>query len=104
MDSKTIWENLKNKETWSRLIYMVLFVIAFQLVEALLFTIMIVQFFAQIFTGKPLDRVTEFGSNLGKYAKQIICFLTFSEDTTPWPLASWPSQSSQEQSGIDDNS
>ena len=90
INSDTVAKNLKNKRVWRRLIYIALFAIAFNIVEIILWALLAVQFLAQLFSGKPIERATVFGQNLASFAYQIICFLTFRTDETPWPFTPWP--------------
>ena len=90
INSDTVAKNLKNKQVWRRLIYIALFVIAFNIVELILWALLAVQFLAQLLSGKPIERATVFGQNLASFAYQIVCFLTFRTDETPWPFTPWP--------------
>ena len=90
MDSRTAGRNLRDERTWRRLVYVVLFVIAFNVVEVILWALLIVQFLSKLFSGRPIARAAEFGQQLATYAHQIVRFLTFHSDDTPWPFAPWP--------------
>ena len=90
MDADTAARNLKNDATWRRLVYMIVFVIAFQVSEAVLWAVVVVQFLSKVFSGKPIERASAFGQNLASYVYQIIVFLTFRSDETPWPFGPWP--------------
>jgi len=68
----------------------VLFAIAFNVVEMVLWALLLVQFLARLFSGKPIERASVFGQNLASYAYEIVRFLTFRSDETPWPFAPWP--------------
>lgn len=94
MDSDTARKNLKDERTWRRLVYIVLFLIAFNVVEMILWALLIVQFLSKLFSGRPIARAAEFGGQLASYAHQVVCFLTFSADHTPWPFAPWPQAAS----------
>ena len=37
--------------------------------------------------------LTRFGASLGRYARQIIEFLTFVTELAPYPFAAWPAES-----------
>ena len=90
MDSNTAASHLKDERTWRRLVYIVLFAIAFNVVEVILWALLVVQFLARLFSGRPIERAAVFGQNLASYVYQIVCFLTFRTDETPWPFAPWP--------------
>ena len=90
MDADTAAKNLKSEATWRRLVYMIVFIIAFQVVEAVLTAVVVVQFLAKLFSRKPIERASVLGQNLASYVYQIVLFLTFRSDDTPWPFAPWP--------------
>lgn len=92
--------NLKEKLTrpsiWFRLVYMIVFAIAFNVAEIVIFAIVIFQFFATLFTGQPNAQITRFGRNLASYIQQIVCFMTFATEEKPFPFSSWPDASHKE--------
>ncbi|MDA1133181.1 MAG: DUF4389 domain-containing protein [Proteobacteria bacterium] len=90
MDPHTAANNLKNEQLWRRLAYIVVFVIAFNVAELVLWAVVAVQFLSRLFSGRPIERASVFGQGLASYAYQIVCFLTFRTDQTPWPFAPWP--------------
>jgi len=90
MHSNTAAKNLKDERTWRRLAYIILFIIAFNVVEVILWALVAVQFLARLFSGRPIERASVFGQNMASFAYQIVCFLTFRTDETPWPFAPWP--------------
>lgn len=90
MDPHTAANNLKNEQLWRRLAYIVVFVIAFNVAELVLWAVVAVQFLSRLFSGRPIERAAVFGQGLASYAYQIVCFLTFRTDQTPWPFAPWP--------------
>lgn len=90
MNLESIGKNLKNENIWRRLIYIVVFALAFSAVEIVIWSLLIIQFLSQLFSGKPIERASAFSQGLAIYAYQIICFLTFQTDNTPWPFSAWP--------------
>ena len=75
---------------WIRLLYIVLFVLIFNLVEAATYIVLVVQFVFHLFTGKPNERLSELGSSLASYARELIVFLTYRTDELPYPFGDWP--------------
>ena len=84
--------NLKDKDTWLRFIYLVVFGIAFQLSILLIFATSVFQFLAKLFSGHSFEALSEFGSNLATYQSQVTRFLTFASDEKPFPFAPFPAQ------------
>ncbi len=83
--------NVADKDTWLRLIYMVIFAVAFYLGAGLLFAIALLQFLAKLFTGKILDGLVDFGASLAVYLNQIAQYLSYASQDKPFPFAPFPS-------------
>ena len=75
---------------WMRLLYLLLFGLAFQIVEPVIFLLAIVSFLFLIFMGSTPQQAVSFGASLATYVKEIILFLTFNREQAPWPFDSWP--------------
>lgn len=81
--------NVKDKSTWMRLIYIVIFAIAFNIAELLIAIITVVQFFSVLFTKAPNTRLKQFGGDLGVYIRDVVRFLTYQTDQMPYPVSDW---------------
>ena len=90
MDPETAAKNVLNENVWRRLVYIVLFAVAMNVVWMILWALVLVQFLSRLFSGKSIERAAEFGQNLATYAYEVVRFLTFRTDETPWPFAAWP--------------
>ena len=84
-------KNLAESSTWLRLIYIILFVVIFNIVEFVLWVVVLVQFLAKLFTGNVIAQVSALGQILATYIYQIVLFLTFKSDEMPYPFGPWPS-------------
>ena len=91
MDDKTE-DNLKSKSTWSRLLYIILYAICFNVAEIVLAAIAIIQFFSSLITGTPLHQLRTFGTALSEYIKQLVEFLTYASHDKPFPVGEWPKE------------
>ncbi len=91
MSSKTE-ENIKSKPTWTRLLFIILYAICFNVAEIVLATIAIVQFVSSLITGEPLPQLQKFGTALSTYLKQLSDFLTYAKNEKPFPIGSWPEE------------
>ncbi len=83
-------EHLTDESQWLRLLYMVLFVIIFQLVEAVISIVVVIQFLWVIISGSRNENLLSLGSKLTAYARDILAFLTYCSSTKPFPFADWP--------------
>ena len=90
MDPQAAAENLKDRSTWQRLVFMVLFALIINVVNTILVVFIVVQFLFRLVTGKLFDNAAPFAQSLATYVYEIVRFLTFRSDVLPWPFAPWP--------------
>jgi hypothetical protein len=88
--AKTINDDLTNRGTWMRLLYMILFAVIFNIAEMVVAVIVVFQFLSSLFTGKPNQELRGLGNTLGAYAHEIIAYLTYHSDDRPYPFGPWP--------------
>ncbi len=81
------------KETWIRLLYVLLFVILYGVAEAVLGVIVIVQYGFKLITHETNDNLLNFSTGLNKYIYEILQFMTFNSNDTPYPFSDWPGSS-----------
>ncbi|RZI44701.1 DUF4389 domain-containing protein [Herbaspirillum sp. HC18] len=80
-----------NRSLWMRALFMLLMVMAYQVSVTLLLALAVIQFLFVLINDAPNVRLAAFGQSLGIYLKQIVHFLSFATDETPFPFADWPS-------------
>ncbi len=90
-----IKSHLRERSTWLRLVYMLILAVAWTVAEIVFVAVVVLQFLAKLFTGKPIDNLVEFGRNLAVYMAQIVRFQTFVSEELAFPFAPWPSGSGQ---------
>ena len=83
-------KNVKDRDTWMRFAYLVVFGVAFYLSITLTFATSIFQFLAKLFSGTPFAGLSEFGENLATYQADVTRYLTFASDEKPFPFAPFP--------------
>jgi hypothetical protein len=81
------------RERWVRGLFMVLFAIAYNIVEILVAAVAILQFLIVLVTGRVNGRLRFFGAGLSAYAYRIFLFLTYCTEIRPWPFSEWPERS-----------
>lgn len=89
MESETK-ANLTERSTWLRLVYMILFVVFFNVAEAIIGIVTVLQFLLKLFTAKVNAQLQALGGNLAAYISEIVAFLTFHTDDMPYPFSPWP--------------
>jgi len=92
LNEEDLKKNVKDKDTWLRFLYLVVFGIAFYLSILLTFAASVFQFLAKLFNGSAFAGVAEFGNNLAVYQGQVTRYLTFSSDEKPFPFAPFPTK------------
>ncbi|MCK5897300.1 MAG: DUF4389 domain-containing protein [Cocleimonas sp.] len=82
--------NLKNSSTWKRILYMLLFVLAYSVAEFVLMAVAIVQVLFKLITGDINDNLTILGKQTALYVYDVMLFLTFNTEKKPFPFSAWP--------------
>ncbi|WP_028300405.1 DUF4389 domain-containing protein [Oceanospirillum beijerinckii] len=75
---------------WLRLIFMLFFVLAYQIAELLILLGVILQLFFIALTGEKNLFLQQSAANLTAYAYQLYRYLTFNSEHKPFPFAPWP--------------
>ncbi|GIZ11922.1 DUF4389 domain-containing protein [Pseudomonas sp. NCCP-436] len=73
-----------------RILWMVIFVIVWQLAELVLGVVVLLQLGYRLFYGAPSAALLSLGDSLSQYLAQIGRFGTFNSDEKPWPFSDWP--------------
>ena len=76
---------------WMFFLWMLLFVLVWQVAELLLGAVVVIQLVYRLIYGAPNGSLMAFGDSLSQYLAQIGRFGTFHSDEKPWPFADWPS-------------
>ena len=92
LNEDEIKKHVKDKDTWLRFVYLVVFGFAFYLSIILTFATSIFQFLAKLFGGHSFAGLADFGTNLATYQAQVTRFLTFASDEKPFPFAAFPAK------------
>ncbi|MDD3287616.1 MAG: DUF4389 domain-containing protein [Alphaproteobacteria bacterium] len=96
LDDNQLKEHVKDKDTWLRFIYLVVFGIAFYLSIMLTFATSLFQFLSKLFSGSTFGGLSDFGDCLASYQAQVTRFLTFSADDKPFPFAPFPEKKTKD--------
>lgn len=73
-----------------RVLWMLVFLVVWQLAELLLGGLVLVQLIYRLVYGAPSASLMNFGDSLSQYLAQIGRFGSFHSDQKPWPFADWP--------------
>lgn len=75
---------------WTRIAYMILFVIINYPVRLVINVIALGQFVFVLVSGETNKQLLEFGQSLSRYSYDIMRFISYNSDEKPFPFASWP--------------
>ncbi|MFR0675813.1 DUF4389 domain-containing protein [Enterobacterales bacterium AW_CKDN230030176-1A_HGKHYDSX7] len=73
-----------------RVLWMLLFLVVWQLAELLLAALVLAQLIYRLVYGAPNAGLMNLGDSLSQYLAQIGRFGMFQTDSKPWPFADWP--------------
>lgn len=82
--------NVVSADFWLRLLYTLLFAVAWQVGEVLILVVVILQLGYRLFAGAAEPRLAGFGASLSTYAAQTGRYVTQASDQKPWPFIEWP--------------
>lgn len=86
MTNEAVKQNVANKESWCRLLYVILFAMVLYIVMMLLGLVVVVQLIYAFATGTGNDDIKQFGRHLAQYINQIVLFLTYNDNRRPYPF------------------
>ena len=90
MDKADIKSNLKNVNQWTRILYMTLFAVIFNVASFVIGAVIFAQALFAIVTGSQNDNVQKLASGLARFIYEIVNFLTYTTEEKPFPFNSWP--------------
>ncbi len=88
--NEEIKQNIKNTNTWIRLIFMILFGL-FYFVSISLFSVMLIfQILVALITGSPNERIRLFQAQLVQYIYRVLRYISYGTEKKPFPFDDWP--------------
>ncbi|ODC02893.1 hypothetical protein BFW38_04325 [Terasakiispira papahanaumokuakeensis] len=81
---------MKDEQFWLRLPFMLLFFLAYQITELVIFGVILIQLLYRMLMGERQMQLLRFGAQLSQYAYECFRYLTFNTETKPFPFAEWP--------------
>jgi hypothetical protein len=93
-DQASIEENLRNRATWKRFLFMIVVAVLFWLGVVVGLIVILLQFFWVLFTGRTKKEFSAVGRQLAEYSREIVLYMSFNTDERPFPFdRDWPSSS-----------
>lgn len=88
-------QDVTRRETWQRLLYVILFAIIYGVADIIVTAVVVLQFGFVLLTGKRNEYVLAFGGTLSRFLYEILLYLTFKSDDKPFPFSAWPTADEQ---------
>ena len=82
-------KNVKSRNTWLRLFYILVFAVVICIAEFILVAVVIVQFFTVLLSGKKNEKLLAFGADMSLYVYDIWRYLCFVSEWQPFPFGDW---------------
>lgn len=79
------------RETWFRVLFVLLFAVIYSVAEIVIVTVVLLQFGFVLITGERNKKLLDFGANLSTFVYQILRYVSFNTDERPFPFTDWPS-------------
>ena len=90
-------DNLKSRDTWLRLVFMVIYYVIISLASLVGCVVVALGFLWVLVTGEVNRQLKQVGQSLAGYIYEIVRYLTFNTDQKPFPFGGdWPSGTSDE--------
>lgn len=83
-------QNLKSAIFWKRLLFMMLFAVAYTLTKFAVCATIIFLIFYNLLTGGSNERAVTFGRQASAYIYHLLLYLTYNTEERPFPFADWP--------------
>ncbi len=88
-DHKKLEDNLKERSTWLRLLFMLILLFLWGVSRVVTAAVVVIQFLWVLVTGQPNAQLLQFGQGLATYSYEIVLYLTFNTEERPFPFSDW---------------
>jgi hypothetical protein len=86
-------QKVTNKPTWTRGLYILLFIFIYSIAELVMYAVVIFQFLFSLFTGGRNEQLLVLGRNLSTFIYEVLLYITYNTDDKPYPFGPWPGAS-----------
>jgi len=86
-------ERVTAKPTWTRGLYILLFIVIYNIAEIVVYAVVFLQFLFTLFSGDRNAQLQSLGKNLSTFIYQVFMYITYNSDERPYPFAPWPGES-----------
>lgn len=95
---KHLEDNLKSRDTWTRLLFMLICYVLVSLAGMVGSVVVVLGFLMVLFTGRINPELRGVGQSLARYIYENIRYLTYNTEDRPFPFGNpWPSAGTDEE-------
>ena len=81
-------KNVKSRDTWMRLVYMLVIGVCYFITRVVFFPVVVLQFLWVLLTGETNKHLHSISQWLASYTYQMMIYLAFNSDDRPFPFDS----------------
>ena len=85
-EHRGVEDNLKSKDTWIRLVFMVVYAVIASVSSFVVSVVVVLGFLAVLFTGERNRQLMVAGETLANYIRELLSYLTYNTDDKPFPF------------------
>lgn len=95
----TLTSQPSRRETWVRVLFVILFALIYSVAEIVIVAVVVVQFGFALISGERNQKLLDFSAGLSEFIFQILRYVTFNSEDKPFPFAEWPSTEANDPAG-----
>lgn len=84
--SRPMEDNLKSRDTWLRLVFMLVYAAIVSVVSIVATAIVVLGFLVVLFTGERNRQLMDAGLAVADYFRQVLAYLTYNTEEKPFPF------------------
>lgn len=84
--ARGVEENLKSRDTWLRLVFMLVYGAILSITGIVATAIVVLGFLVVLFTGERNPQLVRAGSSVADYVREMLRYLSFNTEEKPFPF------------------
>lgn len=84
--SRGVEANLKSRDTWIRLVFMLVYYLLVSIAGFVAGVVVVLSFLHVLFTGERNTSLMQAGRTIARYVREILEYLTYNTDDKPFPF------------------
>lgn len=84
--SRPMEDNLKSRDTWLRLVFMLVYAAIISVASIVATAIVVLGFLVVLFSGERNRQLMDAGHAVAEYFRQVLAYLTYNSEEKPFPF------------------